>query len=357
MEKLVIFMVILVFVSDVSGEVLRGDINGDGSVDFADFLILASEFGKTGEVTGTDTLRVTVYDTIRVQAPDTVEVIRTIYILADGEVSIADTIFQTPSNAQITEILPGGVEMKMIWVDPGEFVMGTTEEQRTLMIDNGLWESFFANEMPAHRVGITRGFYLGKYEVTQSQWESVMGTTPWFDRDAIDPLPQGADFPAVNISWDDAQAFIQRLNETVGDSLYRLPTEAEWEYACKAGTQTLWFFGDSETNLTKYAWFEDNARDSNKYQEVGKVLPNPWGFYNMLGNVTELVQDGVEADYYSNSPFNDPMGPRISFTKRLRGGNFLRDANRCRPARRSEVVPYAGVFYTGFRVVRIIKED
>jgi len=108
------------------------------------------------------------------------------------------------------------------------------------------------NEVPQHDVTIRKGFYLGKYEMTHGQWEAVMGTTPWSGESYA---RANASHPAVSVSWNEVQLFIQTLNAAAGDSLYRLPTEAEWEYACRAGTTTRWLFGDDESQLTNYAWY------------------------------------------------------------------------------------------------------
>ena len=149
------------------------------------------------------------------------------------------------------------------------------------------------HEGPVHEVELSEGFWLGKYEVTQGQWEAVMGETPWSGRS--DMSGKDSDYPAVYISWDDVQAFIGRLNAAAGDSLYRLPSEAEWEYACRAGTNTRWSFGDDESDLTYYAWYYDNAHAwLERYgHKVGMLLPNPWGLHDMHGNVKEWVQDGL----------------------------------------------------------------
>ena len=113
-----------------------------------------------------------------------------------------------------------------------------------------------SDEGPQHEVTISKGFYLGKYEVTQGQWQAVMGTTPWSGQSYVQV---DADNPAVYVSWNDVQSFVQALNEAAKDSLYRLPTEAEWEYACRAGTTERWSFGDDESKLKDYAWYDVNA--------------------------------------------------------------------------------------------------
>ena len=158
--------------------------------------------------------------------------------------------------------------MEFVKVEPGTFTMGSpsTEPNRADF------------EGPQHQVTISKGFYLGKYEITQGQWQAVMGTTPWSGQDFV---REGAGYPAVFISWNDVQAFAHKLNQAAGDSLYRLPSEAEWEYACRAGTTTLWSFGNADSQLQNYAWYNDNSwRVGEQYlHAVGTKLPNPWGLY------------------------------------------------------------------------------
>ena len=165
--------------------------------------------------------------------------------------------------------LPGGVKMAFIWVESGTFRVETLT-------------TFSIMEIP-------KGFYLGKYELTQQQWEQVMHTTPWSGRadvDSIDP-----NFPAAYISESDAQAYVEKLTALQNDAIYRLPTGKEWEYASRASTITTWFFGDSSDALSDYAWWSKNV---NRAQIVGTKLPNPWGFYDMYGNVAEWTQDGFD---------------------------------------------------------------
>ena len=137
----------------------------------------------------------------------------------------------------------------MFGLSRGVFQMGSPDSE----------EGHRDSEGPVHEVEISRGFWLGKYEVTQGQWEAVMEETPWSGRSGV---RENSSHPAVYISWDDVHAFIGRLNDAAGDSLYRLPMEAEWEYACRAGTSTRWSFGNDESDLTDYAWYEDNAEDA-----------------------------------------------------------------------------------------------
>jgi formylglycine-generating enzyme required for sulfatase activity len=239
----------------------------------------------------------------------------------------------------LTVELPGGIQMEFMWIEPGSFMMGWPE------ITNRI-------EFPQHEVTISRGFFLGKYEVTQGQWEAVMGTAPWSEKDNVQVSPN---HPAVYISWNDMQAFAGKLNEIAGEELYRLPTEAEWEYACRAGTTTLWSFGDDETQLGDYAWYSGNAWEVGEQyaHAVGLKLPNPWGLYDMHGNVSERCQDFI-GDY----PFSDqtdPTGPTSGYNRVERGGYFRSNAQGVRSGVRDGYPPGDGYYSTGVRLVRMEK--
>jgi formylglycine-generating enzyme len=190
-------------------------------------------------------------------------------------------------------------------------MMGTTEEEAQRLESEGLWDGRFVWKQPAQQVTISRGFYLGKFEITQTQWEGVMSTRPWSGKDFVQDDPN---HPAANILFDELREFVQRLNTTAGEEIYRLPTEAEWEYACRAGTTTRWSFGDDEDLLDEYAWYNANTCDVGECyaHAVGTKQPNPWGLYDMHGNVREWMQDWFAPDYYSESPEVDPQGPASS---------------------------------------------
>jgi formylglycine-generating enzyme required for sulfatase activity len=154
-------------------------------------------------------------------------------------------------------------------------------------------------EVPNHEVTLTRGFYLGKYEVTQAQYEAIMGSNP--SRSTKDP-----DCPVDNVGEPDALTFCGKLMEKTGLDV-RLPTGAEWEYASRAGRDTKWFFGNDPSQIGEYAWFTDNA--GAKSHPVGQKKPNPWGLYDIYGNVCERISDKYARNYYSISPKVDPTGP------------------------------------------------
>ena len=234
---------------------------------------------------------------------------------------------------ELVVVLPGGAEMEFVWISPGTFMMGSPDTEVGRRSDEKV-----------HEVEISQGFYLGKYEVTQRQWEAVMGNNPSDFR--------VADRPVENISWNYVQEFIGVLNAAAGDSLYRLPSEAEWEYACRAGTTTRWSFGDDEGLLGDYAWYSGN-NSPNGTKAVGGKLPNPWGLYDMHGNVWEWVQDWYSSSYYNSSPRVDPQGPDSGSKRVTRGGYFNESARYLRSAWRSSLSPGYTRNWIGARLVRI----
>ena len=173
--------------------------------------------------------------------------------------------------------------MEFVLIPAGTFRMGSPDSDTEA----------YSDERPAHRVTISQPFYLGMYPVTQEQWEEVMGNNPSNFKDT--PY-----HPVESVSWDDVQAFLCKLNEQEGRGDYRLPTEAQWEYACRAGTETPRYHPDVNT----IAWYE---RNSNGHpQPVGQKLPNAWGLYDMLGNVGEWCHDGGRI--YTADAIVNPMG-------------------------------------------------
>lgn len=198
----------------------------------------------------------------------------------------------TGSNAprEMTLKLADGVTMELVYIKPGTFVMGG--ESKT----DGKFECV---EQPHHEVTLTKGFYLGKYEVTKAQYEAIMGSNPSTSN-------KGSNYPVDNVGAADALTFCGKLTEMTGLDL-RLPTEAEWEYASRAGRDTKWFFGNDPAQLGEYAWFKDNS--GSKSHPIGQKKPNPFGLYDMYGNVCERISDTYLRSYYSQSPKGDPTGP------------------------------------------------
>ncbi len=210
------------------------------------------------------------------------------------------------------------------------------------------------DEGPEHEVRISTAFELGKLEVTQAQWEAVMRDPhkPNPEDGAVGATPshfKGADLPVESVSWDDVQLFLERLNNREGTYKFRLPTEAEWEYASRAGAKPTAALKDTGEE----AWFKGNAGDAT--HAVGGKKPNRWGLYDMDGNVAEWVSDWYGADYYTGSPHSDPKGPSSGSYRVFKGGAWLTDAALCRPTIRNFDFPNSRFYHVGFRLVRAAK--
>jgi len=234
---------------------------------------------------------------------------------------------ETPGGARYTN----SIGMEFVLIKPGSFMMGSAPEP---------FRPSDRNETPQHRVVISRPFYLGRYEVTQAQWEAVMGNDP--------SQFKGRDHPVENVSWNDAQEFIRRLNAREGHARYRLPTEAEWEYAARAGSGAYYAAGDDEGALSRHEWYDGNSGETT--HPVGQKLPNAWGLHDMGGNVVERVQDWYDKEYYANSPETDPKGPADGSYRVLRGGSWAHDVVICRPAMRAYDSLDDRYDYVGFRL-------
>ncbi len=225
--------------------------------------------------------------------------------------------------------LRNALGMEFVRIPAGELRMGSEDKNA------------YDDEKPVHTVRLTRAFYLGKYEVTQGQWQEVMGSNP--------SLSTGdANRPVEQVSWDDVQAFLQRLNAREGGTPYRLPTEAEWEYAARAGSTTAYSFGTDAQQLGAYAWHSANAGSTT--HPVGQKQPNAWGLHDMHGNVLEWVQDWYGA--YTAAPAVDPQGPAAGAYRVVRGGSWLGSAGGCRSASRGEAPPGLRDGGLGVRLLR-----
>ncbi|MEM8485576.1 MAG: SUMF1/EgtB/PvdO family nonheme iron enzyme [Bacteroidota bacterium] len=197
------------------------------------------------------------------------------------------------------------------------------------------------DERPVHEVHITQPFFLSKIEVTQAWWYAVMGNNPSYRK--------GADLPVEQVSWEDVQAFMDSLNVLSDcDGCYRLPSEAEWEYAARAGTSTAYSFGDNASDLGGYGWYSENSGGGT--QPVGTKSPNPWGLYDMHGNVWEWVQDWYGS--YPDSSVTDPPGPESGSSRVIRGGGWFYFARSARSAFRNGWRPDGRNYGVGFRVLR-----
>ena len=256
-----------------------------------------------------------------------------------------DTLaMQNASGYGVTALLDG---TGMTRIPPGEFQMGSP---------NGN-----ADERPVHRVRISQGFEIGKCEVTQAQWEAVMGnahvaagaTVVNTDGAGVSRSPsrfKGATLPVDSVSWVDVALFLERLNARDSRHAWRLPTEAEWEYACKAGDA-------HEAGLGTIAWYKANS--DNQTQPVATKGPNAWGLYDMQGNVAEWVQDWYSPDYYENSPAVNPKGPETApetgSYRVFRGSCWHNGSEYCRASIRGFDFPVSRFDYVGFRLVRTAK--
>ena len=239
-------------------------------------------------------------------------------------------------------VLGKGIKLTLVLIPAGEFLMGSPEKptiDELIKAYGGKVEEY-EREQPQHRVRINRPFWLGKYEVTQEQWQAAMGTNP--------SKFKGPENPVEMVSWDHCQAFLAKLNEKVPRAKLRFPTEAEWEYACRAGTATQFCFGDAKAKLGHYAWFNDNSGGTT--HPVGRTRPNAWGLCDMHGNVREWCGDWYEQ--YRNGAQVDPKGPGVGGARVLRAGSWLSYAHYCRSASRLNLAPVLRNSCRGFRVAR-----
>ena len=296
-------------------------------------------------------------------------VTRTIDISGDTRVRIE--LERRQLRAGTSRVFDG---IEFVWIPPGEFRIGSTSRHTD------------SDEKPVTRVRISRGYWLGKYEVTQGEWQAVMGSNPsppalpaWIAGlagslqpkptpvpprwrnvpPALTPVPPGfkncgRDCPVEWVSWNEVQEYIGKLNARSGGRRYRLPTEAEWEYAARAGTTTDTYAGDmtkprgNDPVLNRIAWYRENSGGGT--HPVGRKAPNAWGLHDMLGNVWEWVEDW-KGDY-PGGRVTDPVGPRSGSERVFRGGSWLSGAGACRSADRYGSSPGARGIALGFRLLR-----
>ena len=229
-------------------------------------------------------------------------------------------------------LLPNGIAMRFAWCPAGSFFMGSEGEDS------------FSPERPIHRVTITKGFYAGIYPVTQAEWQAVTGSNPSHFK--------GPQRPVEKVSWDSAKAFCQMLQRIAGKPI-RLPSEAEWEYACRAGQEGDFWNGNVEEAIKLVGWCHENS--NKRTQPVGLKRGNPWGLFDVHGNVWEWCEDWYDVTYYQNSPTSDPKGSEHEQTKRvLRGGSWGYMAKYCRASHRFGEVPGRndrGEYVRGLRVI------
>jgi len=215
------------------------------------------------------------------------------------------------------------VKMEFVWIPAGRFQMGADEGS--------------GDEKPVHTVTISKGFWMGKYEVTQEQYEQVAGSNP--------SKFKGSKNPVEKVNWHHAKAFCEAVTKKTGRTV-RLPTEAEWEYACRAGTTTRYYTGDYESDLAEAGWWGGNS--GKKTHPVGQKIPNAWGLYDMHGNVWEWCEDWYGK--YPSGSVTDPTGPATGSARVFRGGSWIDAAGKCRVAYRHGINPDYADALIGFRV-------
>ncbi|MFW5759522.1 MAG: formylglycine-generating enzyme family protein [Cyclobacteriaceae bacterium] len=231
-------------------------------------------------------------------------------------------------------VFPDGTRMEFIYIPAGTFIMGSSAEE----------QDRHGDEDPLRNVTISRGFYLGKFEVTQQQWLSVTNSNPSVFQKEENHLQKPVDW----VSWQDCQNFIEKLNE-YDLGIFRLPTEAEWEYACRAGTNTRYYWGDDYKDNIVYDHAWAFSRAEGKSHEVGKKKPNAWGLYDMSGNVWEWCSDWRGP--YNPADTLDPVGPPDGTKKIYRGGSWFNKPSTLRSANRHGHEPDVKGTNAGLRLV------
>jgi formylglycine-generating enzyme required for sulfatase activity len=267
-----------------------------------------------------------------------------------------------PSHSSPMKKVTNSLGMTLVRIEAGEFLMGTTRKQadQLMRLYPNSKPACSDAEQPHHPVRISRPFYIGTHAVTQGQFQALMGSNP-------SQFKGSDDLPVENVSWSDAVGFCNELSERekgspfngvsgtefnpVDGNRYRLPTEAEWEYACRANSATLYPFGDDARQLGEHAWFTSNAE--NKTHPVGQKMANAWGLYDMLGNVWEWCADGYDEQCYMLSPHVDPLGAERTSLRVVRGGCWNFNPTYSRPACRNGLVLEVRYNNLGFRVVAV----
>ena len=272
----------------------------------------------------------------------------------DRTVDVADGCPDDPNKIKLGDcgcgkpedcILTNTIGMKFVFIKPGTFMMGSPTD-----------EPGRSSNETQHQVTLTKGYYMQTTEVTQGQWKAIMNNNPSHFSSC------GDNCPVEYVSWNDAQEFITALNQKEKTDVYRLPTEAEWEYAARAGTTTYYAFGNDSNQLSKYgnfcdskctnSWSDDSQNDQYKNTApVKSYMPNAWSLYDMHGNVSEWCQD-----WYGSYPTNsvtDPKGPSSGSFRVLCGGSWYNDAQTCRSANRGHSSPGYRNSGIGLRLLRL----
>jgi formylglycine-generating enzyme required for sulfatase activity len=256
------------------------------------------------------------------------EVARSILSVLGGENSAPGYQLSARRAGMVSSDLIAKVRFEFVPLAPGDFLMGSCHGSGG--------DKPLPMQLPLHQVQITREFELGKYEVTQAQWQALMGSNP--------SKFQGLDHPVERVSWEETQAFIRKLNQVEPSHAYRLPSEAEWEYACRAGVAS-----ESQAPGDE-AWYADNAGQTT--HPVGRKQPNSWGFHDMRGNVWEWCQDSYNNGFFGDWNTTDPQGAASGWARIVRGGGIFDLAGLCRHAARFRFVPTERYSFIGFRVAR-----
>ena len=315
MKKLItLFFVLYVAAFSSSATAGVGDVNADGTVNVSDVTALVNQIIGSGSYSA--------------QACD---------VNGDGEVNVSDV------TALVNLIINGGgesedsnqtftvngVSFDMIAVEGGTFTMGATAEQAS---------DAYSDEKPTHQVTLS-SYYIGKTEVTQELWQAVMGSNP--------SGFSGANLPVEKVSWEDCQIFIAILNELTG-KYFRLPTEAEWEYAARGGSKSQGYKYSGSNTVDDVAWYPSNS--SSKTHPVATKAPNELGIYDMSGNVLEWCSDWYSSSYYSSSSQYNPTGPASGSRRVYRGGSWGSSARLCRVSYRDYNGPSYRFYNLGLRL-------
>jgi formylglycine-generating enzyme required for sulfatase activity len=296
----------------------------------------------------------------------------------DWRAMAADSDESSAVDLTVSEERPAfanSVGMKFVYVKPGKFIMGTTAAEQKAVHEalKGKRSEHLGGEEPRPQVKLTKGFYVGVYEVTQKQYRAVTGANPSaFSRNgssfqSVQTVKDEelADFPVEQVTWDDAQAFLKKLSELPAERsqrrIYRLPTEAEWEYCCRAGAEeTFTFRKPSKSISAKQANFDGNfpfgggaaGVDLKRTCKVGSYEPNPWGIYDMHGNLWEMTADWYDPNAYKEKNRVDPKGPKTGQFRVIRGGSWASNGEGCRSGfRRHDFTPETKGWNYGFRAV------
>ena len=256
--------------------------------------------------------------------------------------------------AQPPKEITNSIGIKLVLIPKGTFMMGSPIDKESasndFMTGSPIEEEGASNDEEQHKVTISKDYYLGVTEVTQGQYEKVMGTNPSHFEKRVIRKSDSSMYPVEQVSWENAVEFCKKLSalpeENKAGRMYRLPTEAQWEYACRADGKMAYSFGESLKSLGDYAWFGGNSNDQT--HPVGEKKPNAWGLYDMHGNVWEWCSDWY--DEYPKGTISDTTGPKEGSGRVRRGGSWFGGAAFCRSASRTWIIPSHRNYDLGFRV-------